>query len=268
MAVAITPQFPLPLPPWAKFLIKYVLPPTAAYLLDHFTNTGDVPAEVEWRKAMIVWRRGTPSGTLEDAAVTNFDIINITGGNVDTTWNTADYTTCETALDNFLLAYAARLEPHVVADQIRWYRMAFNPATNPSPYQLTGPPQRIHDINIVPGTSSGVNTPYQVAFSVTEKTPVPRHWGRFYLPHPRTDALDQYGRWKAGEQSAVQAAAKNLYQALYDAEFQPVIPVTQIEKVAARVLMGVTHIQTDDIPDVIRSRRARSVNRRLIDPVA
>jgi hypothetical protein len=57
------------------------------------------------------------------------------------------------------------------------------------------------------------------------------------------------------------------YGALMAAEFFPVVPVTQVDKLASRGLLTVQEIQVDNVPDVIRRRRIAATGYRKILPV-
>jgi hypothetical protein len=107
--------------------------------------------------------------------------------------------------------------------------------------------------------------PPQVAFALTEKTAWPKHWGRTYLPTPQ--GLHVFGdRWTSACVDTIVGAANTLYQGLAAAEFFPVVPVTQVASDPARALVGITQVQGDDIPDVIRRRRPRNTTYRKVLP--
>jgi hypothetical protein len=57
-----------------------------------------------------------------------------------------------------------------------------------------------------------------------------------------------------------------LYSGLAGSDFQIAVPVTSIDKVDARVLLNVTSVQIDDIPDVIRRRRPKFAALRVVAP--
>jgi hypothetical protein len=232
-------------------------------LVTSLLEGSDVEENLEWRRVVCLINRSTPTGTTEDRASVSLDLLNVTASAPDATWITADYTACETALSTFWSSHASLMHTSHQVVQYRWYRMAFRPMTDTKPFALTGPPQRITTVSHV--GSSTAQTPYQLAISVTERTAVPRHWGRMYLPIVSGSAtMDSFGRWASGIRASVAANAETLYETLAAGGFHPVVPVTQIEKTPARGLLGVTEIAVDDIPDVQRRRRPRTVLARSV----
>jgi len=254
---AITPQFPLPLPAWAKFGLKY-LPfawGVAEQLLDH---PGSVQSngDLTWRRAAVHWRRGEGSQSPEDDAICTFDFVNITSSEVDNTWTTADYDIATAHLVTFLTEIAPLIASTHGVKEIRFYRMQFaSPMTDIRRFVPSGPPERISTVN-VPGASLGEPLPSQVAYSVTERTAIPRHWGRFYLPGLTESSITGNAqRWNAGTVDAITNATTTMYTSFAIDELYPVVVSTQADKVLAGSLIGVTHVASDNIPDVIRRRR-------------
>lgn len=203
--------------------------------------------DLEWRRLQLLWTRITPTGTQEDVAVTTFDLLNTTGGDIDTTWTSGDYTAVETAFITWWTAVKSHVSSGVTFSQFRFYKKRF-------PLSLaSGPPDHIGNYNS-PGTGSAADTlPLQTAMSITEKTPLPRSWGRFYQPGLLAANLDQYGRWTSGEIDAWADATETLYETLISAELAPIVPVS-----AAQIVVPVQSIQIDDIPDVVRRRRPKT----------
>lgn len=251
---------------WKKVAIE-VGGALAAYVVDQLlekqTATGGVAA-VEWRRMQMQFSRLVPSGFTEDRAVCTFDFLNITSGDVDNTWITSDYTTLETALDTWWTS----VKPYVSAEhslvEYRWFRQRFNSVDNPKPFAPAGPPQRV-TTRAVAGTSSGA-VPYQVAASVTERTAIPRHWGRFYVPGTGASTnLAGNGRYTSALITALANATQTLYNsAVSGVGAYPVVPMTQLDKTPIRALLAVDAIAVDDIPDVIRRRRPRAVSARQV----
>jgi hypothetical protein len=109
--------------------------------------------------------------------------------------------------------------------------------------------------------------PFQVALSVTERTSIPKHWGRFYLPGFQAQAMETAtgtGRWGSTTQATVANATATLYEDLASSGLVPVVVQVQRDKVYAPALNTVTEIVVDDIPDVIRRRRPKQVISRAI----
>lgn len=259
----MTVPIPIPLPKWAKFVLRYG-PAAGGFLwslVDYLRQEDD--AEVlQWRKVMIRFSDST-SADAKDDAFTSIDLVNVTGGTVDSSWTSGDYTTAETALDTWLNALRPMLRGNCVVDKYQWYKRMFNPYSVSKPFADSGPPDRVTTKSIS-GTGT-VNHAAQVAFTITEKTPWPKHWGRMYIG-PMGHILTSSGRISSANVDAIATATNTLYGALGDAELFPVVPVTQLDKDPRRCLLGVTQIQVDDVPDVIRRRRLAGTTYRKILP--
>lgn len=261
----ITPSFPAPLPAWATWLLRAA--PFVWAVGEALTeHTSDIDVEeLEWRKVVLSWTRPTPATTTEDIAQISMEFVNITSGDVDTSWTSGDYAALESLLDTW---YAA-VDNHISADfelvDYRWYRRAFaDPMSTNHRFAESGPPERV-TVKGTNGALVGTPLPFQVAATVTEKTSVPGHWGRFYMPGLCAESTDTgYGRLDSGYRTAVANATAQLYNDAQEAEFFPVVAVTQVNKVLSPALLGVTEVQVDDIPDVQRRRRAREAEARTI----
>lgn len=261
---------PLPNPTstWraVRFLAReaaFALPAAAAYL-EGLLDQHESVADLAWVRAHVRYARTTPAGTSEDFAEFKLDLLNITGGAVDTSWTAGDFAACDTAIQTFLTTQAPRTAPNHTAKEIRYYAMAFNPAdpgpgggigSPPRPFLDTGPPIYVKAVNTV-GTNSNW-FPYQVSATITLRTAWPRHWGRIYLPGAAL-GLDANGRWTAATTQPTANAMFDLLDDLAAAGFLVVIPTTQASKALVHGLLGVTTAVVDDIPDVVRRRRPKT----------
>jgi len=252
--------------PTAGKLAWIIIQAAAAVLIDHLTHTSeDLDEELEWRHVQCVFTKPVPSGLVEDKSIVTFDILNWTDGGVDTTWNTADYTTCEGRLDTFWSSIASNCQQAGSSlVQYRWYVRRFATEMGATHrFAETGPPVRI-TTKSTSGLAGGSMLPPQVAISVTERTPWPKHWGRIYIPGISSACLSstEPGRIDSTKRAAVGTAADALWSGLYGDEFPVVVPVTQVDKQFTKILLNVTDIAVDDVFDVQRSRRAKQVNAR------
>lgn len=260
-AVPLTPALPAPLPKFARVLIKGVPFVTAGLeaFYDYITEATAVQ-DVQWRYVVLRWSRSTPVGTVEDHAQIGINIVNITGGNIDTTWTTGDYTTCEGFLDEWVNVLAPYIhQSHTLVDY-RWYVRQFAvPMTAVKRFADTGPPARI-----TPKSTAmlGIGTclPYQSAMSVTLRTPTPRHWGRFYLPGIPPANMAASSRLLSSVTVSLANNVAELADDLAGQDFQMVVPTTQVNRVLVPALQTVTSIQVDDVPDVIRRRRPKQAS--------
>jgi hypothetical protein len=254
---AITPQFPLPLPPWAKWGLRALPFVWAAgrALLDH---PGTVPSsgDLIWRRAVVHWARGTGVGAEDDAVIT-IDMANITNSAIDGTWDSADYNTVGSHLNVLLEQIALQQNAFYKAYKVDYYRMQFaDPMTPARRFVPSGPPESSLTVNW-PGLSVNDALPPQVAMSVTERTSIPRHWGRVYIPGltESATAVGGTGRWVTGLVDGMGNAFTNFYNSMALANFPCVVVSTQADGVLGGSLLGITHVQVDDLPDVIRRRR-------------
>lgn len=261
----LTPALPAPLLKYSKWLIKGLAEGYALLeSLSEFSAQPDALDDLEWRYVVLRFQRPTPSTTQEDYAQIGLNLINITGGDVDTSWTTGDYTTAEGFLDEWWTTVKAQIEADHKLVDYRWYRRQFNPVPDPNHRFLSsGPPQRITVKNSA-GTKVAGLLPPQAAMSITLKTAVPKHWGRFYMPGLSAAAIDGWGRWTSATMTAMANATAELVDDLQGADLQPVVAVTQVDKVLRPALLGVTSVQVDDVPDVIRRRRPRQAAVRTI----
>lgn len=174
--------------------------------------------------------------------------INTTGGALDTTWTTADYTAVESAVQAFWTALSGRISTDFRLSEHRWY--SFGPGvTKPNPPSRTtvlGTP--------IVGASSALY-PHQVSSTVTLRTSLRRHWGRFYVP-----ATGMFGfAGGVGSSTTVDefaGAARTMLTS--PGTSQGVVPVVWDRN--RHRAYGVTAIEADSIPDIIRRRRIRTAN--------
>jgi len=217
-------------------------------------DAADQPTPDEWRHIQVVWE---PVGSQEvaDRAVTTFDIANITGGAIDSSWTDADYTTVNTQVNSLILAWAAHMNSSFRHIETRYYRRLFNPLTNDKPFTQVGAPERVYAGSVV-GSATG-QCVRQTAMTTTERTTYPRHWGRNYWPFPASSTFSPDGYVNNVIVDAFGLSVHDAYQTLQNAEFFPVVPVTYVNKVITRGLLTVTQLQVDNVPDVIRRRRPK-----------
>jgi len=267
--MAVVPGLPTPLPPWARvavWLAEPALWSTINFLVDHFSEEED-PDDFSWRRVVSEFTRASPTGIDDDKAQFKLDLLNITGGQPDPTWNDADFLAVEAKLNTFHNAMASSLGSDHTLTRYKWYRMRFQTPYDPTKrFADTGPPVRQVAKNVPGGRSPWL--PHQIAMSITLKTSVPRHWGRFYYPSPGSGLLEgttgEGGRWTDAFTVSAANNAAQMVNDLYEADFQVIVPVTQIDKVQTRGYLTTTEVQVDDIPDVIRRRRPRAPQVRTI----
>lgn len=250
---------PTPLPLWAKAVLQ-LAPFALGWLYDSldFEHTDDDPEALTWCRVETVFTRATPAGTAEDVATVGMNIMNITGGAPDPTWTSGDFAALVTPISTYWGSINSNLTNNHTIKEHRLYLRRFNPMTEAKPFAPSGPPAYVMaDTRSGTVAATGHALPYQAAMTHTLVTSWPRHWGRFYLPGLDAAALDDKGRIKAANITAVSNAYTTFATSLAAADFFPVVPVTQVEKTPWRGLLTVQGHQVDDIPDVQRRRRAR-----------
>lgn len=257
--------FPNPIPAWVKgawHTVETTIVEPYASLLTYIEN---LSADMSWMHLSLKMHNTAPSAVVQDDMYVGFDILNITGGVPDHTWTTTDFTTCESAFDTWFNAYKAFMPDWLTLTEYRWYVKSFNPLTTSKPFAPHGPPIRITS-RALTGTQSSYEAP-QVAFTLTEKTPWSKHWGRVYMPYAGGAAnVIAGGRANATNCTTAATQYETLNQTLAAADFQMVVPSVQIDKTPARQLLTITSVQVDDVLDVQRRRRARNPAVRAIKP--
>lgn len=262
---------PLPSPTSAwkavRFLLKtaeYAVPAGLAWMESLAEDSAEV-AELAWVRAVLVYQRESPAGTSEDIAQFKLDLLNITGGAVDTSWTDGDVTAVKARLNTLATALAPEISTVVDHKETRYYAMAFNPLPDiVKPFAETGPPFAV-DTTAHASSGAGV-MPYQVATTATFRTAWPRHWGRAYVPSPWHSAglLTAQGRLVPAHQTAVANAFRAALNGLADDGFLAVVPVGQVDKQPFHALLGVQAVVVDDVPDVQRRRRPKIAAARTV----
>lgn len=253
---------PAPLPPWARALLQ-LAPFISAGLQEalqyiHELDTVESETNSGWRKCVFRWWQPTNADSA-DIVQTTIDIANITNGALDNSWTAQDYSTVDLELAALAANWTARMPTTWTHYERAYYRMAFNPLTQTKPFALSGPPEHVASDNQV-GLQTGQQAP-QVAVTHTERTAYRKHWGRSYWPIPSSTLVGTDMHIDAVDVDAWAAELRAVYQALQNAEFFPVVPVTQVDKQPTRGLLTVSEIQVDNVFDVIRRRRSHTTTR-------
>jgi hypothetical protein len=230
----------------------------------------DFTGSFELRK--LQWRISrAPTGRIEDVDVCTFHFIKVSGG-TPTTWavDFSDLATIETALAAMWTTDKTDYPSFMHSDQFRWYK------DGPAFYELNGdgtayvpigdnPAVRVTEVDVAGTSSSTAVLPPQVAWGSTEITSSRKHWGRFYLPAGDANRLDATGLLGSTELGSTLGAAVTFYNACRAASCLPVVWCIQKPERTkknggtlapqAATAFEVTHLQMDDITDVIRRRR-------------
>jgi len=255
------------LTPWIKKLYRYL---PYVYIAGYETgiylagDAVDIPDTTWGYKVTSTWTRATN----DDRIMTSMQLMNYTGGAVDPSWTTADFTTAETQLNTFWTSVSARMPTGFTLESYRWY--PFGPTiTAPNPARRITTPAGIS------GGSSTYAYPHQISCAVTERTSDRLHWGRMYLP-PLASSASQVGvdgRFVSTHVDAIAGFANTLYTGLSGVDLQPVVwsPAKPARinasgntlPATSAAAYSVEKIQVDNVPDVIRSRRPLPTYRKI-----
>lgn len=237
-------------------------------------GSGDPPADV-WMHIQAHFI-DTMSGDSADDQIMTWDVVNYTGGAVDESWTTQDFTTVATQISTFFANTTLHYVNRLTLKEIRFYRRAFNPYSDPRPFAAAGGPAHVHPVNLAM-TGLG-STPPQVTSTITEETPSRKHWGRFYLPTLSNTTADVTGRLNGTVMADLIDEANALYAGWSINDFRAVVPTTSSggtyhpelkgdwSTVPARTLQGVTGVRIDDVIDTQRRRRFNAPGNRLTRP--
>jgi hypothetical protein len=183
--------------------------------------------------------------TTRERGMYGIHYLNSTGGAVDTTWTSADFAAVETAVQAFHTSLAGSIDNSCRLVEHRWY--PFGPdIVQPNP------PSRVTTLGVPKeGTATGAWV-RQVASTVTLRTALRRHWGRFYLPLT-TQMFTVDGQMSTGNVDNVANLARTMLLAAETS--QGVVPVVWDR--TRKQAYSVTAIEVDSVPDIIRRRRPR-----------
>ena len=262
----MAPSQPLrsPVGQWTKYAIYLQPLPQLTFLhglLDNYVEiqgAGESGMD-EWRKA--VWHfEDTISDDKADDCFISFEHVNITSGVVDNSWTDADYASVENSIDATWPLVSAHIVTRFKLSEILWYRRAFNPypttedPTDPNrkPFADSGPPVRITPMAHL---GAGITpTAPQVSLCVSERTPWPKHHGRFYPPGIDSNVFAGTGRVTTAVVDSWANAWGGFIASTQSAELPAVVACTQLGGKPFRALVSINHVSVDDSPDVIRRR--------------
>lgn len=248
---------------WGNF-VKWVareFGETAAFQLysAFFDEDEDIdPRTLPIRRAELHFTRTSPTGTTEDRAITHFDFISLNdlfeGGSFDSA--------ALNALDTAIATWWTSVKPGVTGNhtllECRWRTMQFaTPVTEDERFLDSGAPVRVTSINSAGTNAVSSYLPYQVAMAVTLKTPVRRHWGRIYIPGLAGEKIGSTGRVTSAWVDTVATATRTLYGSANTNNTPMCVLSTRQLNAYAAMVFGISEIQADDVPDIIRRRRGK-----------
>lgn len=211
--------------------------PTEYVTLGEDATTG---GGVGVRRATLVLDRSGYS-TPDDAAEVHWDFLNITGGDPDDTWTSADFTTLEGLLSTWWGTVKGYTPPTTKMTRIYWHRVGKG-------IGRPNPAVRITDIaSPAASTAATFSAPPQAAASISLRHGKRRSWGRTYLP---LSVVGAGGRLSNSDVDGLVAPSITLLNAAKSADFLGV--VTSIVHDQAFVI---DEVAVDSTCDIIRRRR-------------
>jgi hypothetical protein len=234
-------------------------------------NVGQVDGlSFSLRRFVLTWRLGAAGAEQDDARTMSLHLLKVDDDEPGE-WTPQDFSGVDALVSAFWSALVGFYSADLRLREIAAFRAGPRFDTPNTP----GPPVYRAAKN-APGTiaSNQQNLPQQVACVVTERTASRSRWGRFYLPSPSSSimGLGGVGRFGSGYITAVANAAQSLYQGCLDNGAVPVVYSKALphrmkkngQMLPARDASAakVQTLQVDDVPDVIRSRRIKTVAQR------
>jgi hypothetical protein len=235
-----------------RFLLKEApLILSGAYAAYGALEVKNAPDPFQGRRCQVVIARPSP----EDVVVNTFDFVNITSGAVDTSWTAGDFTGVEARLRTFYAAIAARIPSDCSLREFRWNVL-------PNPPGVINPAVRVAPPATALAFSGTARLPAQLAVAITKTTAVRKHWGRIYIgPLSDTSFVGSSGRVSTATADLLGGAFETLRAGL-QADDTPMIVYNRTEN----IYLSVDGSRTDDVFDVVRSRRLRAASYRKITP--
>lgn len=224
------------------------------------------PAEIEGSQLTIQFSRTVEGGLDEDNAMFRVHLAVDAGPGA----NMVPLTASQALLveQNFTETWTSELSTLVASRwtlaQMTWRNFG---AAYPLAEDGTSKPGPIWRNSIVglPGTSSGTALADQLAATVTYRTASRKHWGRSYWGGLTTLAfnLEPSGKLANAYVDALATGFKNWHTANGN---EAAITNLWIWSAKHRGALSVTEMSVDDVPDIVRRRRAKTPNYRHTYP--
>lgn len=198
-------------------------------------------------KCTLTWNRTTPAGTREDLATINLHMCIHVGAASYVRLTDTQKADAETPIKAFIDAWALNGVNQWTHQEIVWHDVTAGDT-------FYGPADRRTTYTKV-GGNAGNRMPDQNAVTVTLRTASRKHWGRFYLGGLPTNGYDTvYGRPANAICDAYASATRTLALALNSLTAHTELVVYSH---AHQAVMTVDEIRCDNVPDIIRRRRAK-----------
>lgn len=197
----------------------------------------------------ISWTRTVPTGLREDKATCTLAIAKDPGNNLYSLIIDADKATAEGHLDTWWTTQKTNTANQWTLNEYRWHDWHADEAT-------LGPADRVTARSVAGSAGTSSRLPDQDAFAMTFTTAARRHWGRVYLPGI---ALAQYdmnmGRFASAGVDTIVGAFHTFLSNLAASDLELVVASRKHQ-----AILELSTLQSDDIVDIVRRRRAKQAN--------
>lgn len=227
-------------------------------LFDRVVDTESAVPLFGYRMVAVMGEKDASGGAWTQRAQFGVHWLNTTGGDLDTTWTSGDFSAVETGLQTFWSGLSTWVSSIYRLEEIRWY------GYGPDTVGTKDDPIPVYRVTAVAGTPQGgasSGSPSTNACAITLKTALRKHWGRFYVPINATK-LDVAGRLSSANCDTLAAAAQAFLRSGESAGVYPVV----YDK-ARKSAFTANDLQVDDIADVIRRRRQSVTQYRKVLPI-
>jgi len=197
----------------------------------------------------LAWTRTVPTGLREDRCTCTVAIAKDAGGKLWSDIVGADKATAEGHFDTWWTSEKTNTANQFTLAEYRWHDWHIGDPT-------LGPADRVTARAVAGTTGATSRMPDQCALAMTFTTASRRHWGRIYLPGQGFNRLDNTtGRFAS---SSVDGSVLNFHTLLSNLAASD-LDVVVVSKAHGGVLELAT-LQSDDIVDIQRRRRAKQAN--------
>lgn len=194
-----------------------------------------------------VFSRTSPSGVRDDIVEINFNIAQLVAAGVRTRLVDANMAAAEGLADTLFTGQASVMSAAFTLIEYRWHERG---ADRPR----TGPAVRVTTKSIAGGVATS-RLPDQVANTVTFLTSSRRHWGRVYWPGIAFTQYDTtFGRLLNTRCDGLAGAVRTFALGLEALGSSLTLGVWSQQ---FKAWLDIDEIHVDNVPDVIRSRRAK-----------
>lgn len=219
------------------------------------TLTGAAAADISCSQVTVKFSRVVATGVREDIAEFSLAMYVDSGISPPTAIvNAGQAATVEGFLDTWWTTNKVNVTNHWVLSGYSWRNLNMAGPVSPVTGLVMWSPTWRNTTKNVAGTLAGNPLPDQSATSITFETGSRRHWGRAYVPGPGSGNMTVNAKWNSAYVDAIAAATDTLLNSM-GTNAAKIVPV--VVSLRYRGILSLAAIQVDDVPDVIRRRRAK-----------